>query len=270
MTRLTPPRRAMGFTLVELLVVIGIIALLISILMPALTSARESANNVKCKSNLRQIGNALLFYSQDWNGAIISSQNESNTVWCQFFTPNAVTGNLANRLGNNRELFKCPSERIPVMNASYPTNYGINNIWREQPGGGQTFTGNGVVHRFGPSSVLSGGYPIKSPGGWNKAIRAKLSDVKIPTRTIGFAENIRSNGAGNPLTGDFECGSITVNGSIAYPHGPSSVGQMGGTGNVWLVDGHVDQVRRSDIGGSRWYLPHNSGYTLFTRAIQLP
>ncbi len=66
-----PPQR--GFSLVELLVVIGLIGVLIAILMPALHRAREQAKMVQCASNMRQIGMAMLAYSNSNNGWLFPS-----------------------------------------------------------------------------------------------------------------------------------------------------------------------------------------------------
>jgi prepilin-type N-terminal cleavage/methylation domain-containing protein/prepilin-type processing-associated H-X9-DG protein len=59
------PVKRSGFTLVELLVAVGVIALLISILLPALSAARQAAKSIQCQSNLRQIGEALLMHAND-------------------------------------------------------------------------------------------------------------------------------------------------------------------------------------------------------------
>ena len=71
-----PRSRRAGFTLVELLVVIGIIALLISILMPALGKVRDQANGVKCASNLRQMMTATLLFVQDHKGHMPGNEGE--------------------------------------------------------------------------------------------------------------------------------------------------------------------------------------------------
>src|SRR5947207_987306 len=58
--------RQRGFTLVELLIVIGLIALLISLLIPALSRAREQSNRAKCLGNLRTIGQAMFLYASTY------------------------------------------------------------------------------------------------------------------------------------------------------------------------------------------------------------
>src|ERR1700722_8667729 len=73
--------RKSAFTLVELLVVIGIIALLISILLPALNKARSQANFLKCQANLRSIGQAIQIYAYNYKGLLPFGQwDQSHNV----------------------------------------------------------------------------------------------------------------------------------------------------------------------------------------------
>src|SRR3954466_14683194 len=78
----SPRRKRVAFTLVELLVVIGIIAVLVGILLPALNKARQSANTARCASNLRQIAMAMLSYANSNRGRLLPSVvNAGDTIY---------------------------------------------------------------------------------------------------------------------------------------------------------------------------------------------
>src|SRR5438093_5719150 len=110
--------KARGFTLVELLVVIGIIALLIGILMPALSKARRQSQQVACSSNMRQLANAFIMYTNDNHGFF--PRPAQNTLflaedWIYYQTyagRNINDGAIQKYLGKtfNAAIYRCPSE----------------------------------------------------------------------------------------------------------------------------------------------------------------
>src|SRR5690242_10850810 len=131
-----------GFTLVELLVVIGIIALLMGLIAPALNKARKAAKSVQCKSNMRQIGTYMIMYANDNRGQLFpidaggySGMPPLDKQWFIYvlkprppLDPNAPTDNTT----ENAKLWTpaimlCPADdEEPEMYHSYVLNDHIN------------------------------------------------------------------------------------------------------------------------------------------------
>jgi prepilin-type N-terminal cleavage/methylation domain-containing protein/prepilin-type processing-associated H-X9-DG protein len=110
-----------GFTLIELLVVIAIIALLLAVLMPAMRKIKEIARETVCRSNLKNVGLAVLMYIDDFERKIPNTQRSNGYLWFEsdghtYRTPGSGDGTYwgtfyKDYIGGQTKIFGCPSFR---------------------------------------------------------------------------------------------------------------------------------------------------------------
>ncbi|MES2460153.1 MAG: DUF1559 domain-containing protein [Armatimonadota bacterium] len=130
----SPPSTS-GFTLIELLVVIAIIAILAAILFPVFAQAREKARQTACLSNLKQMGNGVMMYTQDYDETLpVHAGDYGNFLSTLDTQPNWGKGIYP--YVKNDKIFKCPSAEVsaatplPAAQETWPVD---------------SYMGNGVV-----------------------------------------------------------------------------------------------------------------------------
>ena len=159
------------FTLMELLVVITVIAILASMLLPALGKAKEKSRRVICMSNLKQMGNTTMFYSNDFNGVTPPWNPDGNDPW------NSGSRNLRERgqtralghlleqnyisVANAKGVFWCPSRKKGVK-------YSVDGIFGWEYWSAGATTGYSYQHRrkrrladCGPEDAFGGDLAIQ-------------------------------------------------------------------------------------------------------------
>src|SRR6266550_2828890 len=117
-----------GFTLTELLVVIGVIALLIGILLPALSKARESSRRAACLSNLRQLGQCLTMYSNAHKDCLPNGNGAQ--MWDDPLGQTTVMVAFTDMYKISPGVYHCPSDSDPVPTKIITADYYVDDSAR--------------------------------------------------------------------------------------------------------------------------------------------
>ena len=223
-------RRHRAFTLIELLVVIGIIAIMIGILLPALSRAQDAARTTTCLSNLRQMAQAAAAYVAENNGSYPPAQWNVGTDKLEWdFIRYAGTPARPGLLWNGRGTVKiqqCPSFDGRSTSAGDPfTGYNYNT----------SYIGRGRGER------------VPAP--------AKFSQVRRPSETIVFGDGQWSLGANKymraPAPSDFEDDIVYAAGSTAKAAGTQGFRHARGRyTNAAFCDGHAESLRDRHTAGN--------------------